>query len=164
MFPTIKLYSQLGGEAGIIQTIGMMKDLANRAALHPWIRERAISLTSYCKRSRICEERTLTGWTNGAITFIRDPYGTEALHDPASFYEYHLRMGKKPAGDCDDMSTYLAALLKSIGHNCYFRIIDRTGAGNGYHHVTVYCDGNDYDPTMSYSIDEKPKRELFFEV
>lgn len=163
MFPTVQFYSQLGGNAGVIQTVGMMKDLANRAAVHPWIRGRAIHLTSHCKRNRLCEERILTGWTNGAITFIRDPHGTEALHDPATFYERMMRAGKKPAGDCDDMATYLAALLKSIGHGCYFRIIDRLGNG-GFHHVTVHCDGNDYDPTLSYPIDEQPKRELFFEV
>ena len=164
MFPTVKFYSQLGGEAGIVQTVGMMKELANRAALHPWIRERAISLVGYCKRNRLCEERTLNGWTNGAIKFIRDPYGTEALHDPATYYEARLRAGIKPAGDCDDLATYLAALLKSIGHNCYFRIIDRTGNGNGYHHVMVYCDGNVYDPTLSYPVEEQPKRELYFEI
>jgi hypothetical protein len=162
MFPTVNFYHQLGGEAGIIQTVGMMKQLAERASTHPWIRERAISLVSYCKRNRICEERTLTGWTNGAIKFIRDPHGTEALHDPATYYEAIMRSGRKPAGDCDDMSTYLAALLKSVGHNCYFKIIDRIG--NGYHHVMVYCDGNTYDPTLEYPVSEQPKRELYFEV
>lgn len=162
MFSQPKIYYQLGGEAGIIQTIGMMKDLANRAAISPYIRDRAIQLAGYCRRNRLCEERTLTSWVNGAITFIRDPYGTEALHDPVTFYEERIRRGIKPAGDCDDMSTYLAALLKSIGHNPFFRIIDRSG--RGFHHVMVYCDGNNYDPTLSYPIEEQPKRELYFEI
>lgn len=162
MFTQPKIYSQLGGEAGIVQTVGMMKDLANSASTSPYIRQRAISLVSYCKRNRLCEERTLTGWVNGAVTFIRDPVGTEALHDPVTFIEAMLRAGRKPAGDCDDMATYLAALLKSVGHQPFFRILDRTG--NGYHHVTVHCDGNDYDPTLTFPVDEIPKRELFFEV
>lgn len=162
MFPTVNVYHQLGGEAGIMQTLAIMKSMASRAALHPWIRQRAISLVSYCKRNRLCEERTLTGWTNGAINFIRDPYGAEALHDPVTYYEARLRQGIKPAGDCDDMTTYLAALLKSIGHNCYFRVIDRSGTG--YHHVLLYCDGRDFDPTMIAVPLEKPKRELYIEV
>jgi hypothetical protein len=158
-----QLYYQLGGEAGTIQTVGMMRTLVNRAVIHPWIRQRAIRLVTWCKRNIVCEERTLTGYTNRAISFIRDPAGTEALHDPVTFYEARIRQGIKPAGDCDDMAMYLATLLKSIGHRPMFRLIDRLGTG-GFHHVMVHCHGVDYDPTLSTVPDEPVAREIFYEV
>lgn len=145
MLPTF--HQQLGGDAGIVQTLGHMRNLVNGAFTHPWIRQRATSLVAHCKRNRQCEERTLQGWVNGSMQFVRDPFGVEALHDPVTYVEANLRRGYKPAGDCDDLSIYLASLLKSIGHQPYFKVISKLGSD--FHHVLVYCDGQNLDPTLS---------------
>jgi len=144
MNPTI--YSQLPGDSGVYQTIYMMKDLVNKSFLHPWIRERAASILQNCNRSPACEEYGLLGWVRNKVQFIRDPTGVEALHDPIAFFEARLRAGQRVFGDCDDLSMYLATLLKSVGHTPLFRILSRTG--NTFHHVHVVCHGRLLDPTM----------------
>lgn len=135
-----------GGDAGIFQTVYMMKELANKAYLHPWIRERAAKIVNGCQRDSRCEDYALSNYLRVTIQYVRDPVDTEALHDPVTFYEQRLRRGLTVFGDCDDMSTYLAALLKSIGHQPYFRVLARTG--NDFHHVHILCHNNLLDPTM----------------
>ncbi len=159
--PTV--HAQLSGDDGIYQTVYMMRDLVNKAYLHPWIRERATRLVSGCRRDVNCEDRTLNGYVNRAMQFVRDPTDVEALHDPVTYVEANLRQGIRPAGDCDDLSLYLAALLKSIGHRPSFTIIDRFG--KGFHHIFVWCDGNDLDPTLlNVGERDKPKRQLWFDI
>lgn len=144
MKPTV--YSQLPGDSGTYQTVYMMKELANKSFLHPWIRERAASILQNCNRSVQCEEYGLLGWLKSAVQYIRDPSGVEALHDPITFFEQRLRNGQRVFGDCDDMALYLATLLKAVGHEPFFRVLSRTG--NSFHHVHVVCHKHLLDPTM----------------
>ena len=156
-------YQQLGGDAGIVQTLGHMRNLVNNAFIHPWIIERARSLVGHCNRSRECEHRTLQGWVNGSMRFIRDPYGVESLFDPVTYVENSIRQGKKPSGDCDDLVMYLASLLKAVGHAPFFKVVSKYGSD--FHHVLVYCDGNDLDPTLSLgSYSGNAYREGYFRV
>ena len=163
MLTAPKIYPQLDGDEGIYQTVYMMRDLVNGAFLHPWIRERATTLVQGCHRNLLCEARTLLGWTMRSMQFVRDPTGVEALHDPVSYVEDSLRNGFRPSGDCDDLSMYLAALLKAVGHQPYFHIIDRFGSG--YHHVFVWSDGIDLDPTLTHvPLGDTVKREMYFDI
>jgi len=140
-------YYQLGGDDGVWQTLQYMTNSVNASFTHPWIRERARVLVAHCKRNVICEDRTLQGWVNGSVQFVRDPLGVESLFNPVSYIEDSLRHGYKPGGDCDDLAVYLASLLKSIGHSPFFKVISRYGST--FRHVIVYCDGIDLDPTLS---------------
>jgi hypothetical protein len=88
----------------------------------------------------------LLGWVKNKVQYLRDPTGVEALHDPISFYEKRLRRNLRVFGDCDDLSLYLATLLKSVGHAPLFRVLSRTG--NTFHHVHVVCHSHLLDPTM----------------
>jgi len=143
----MELFAQLPGEAGIFQTARMMKELVNKNYLHPWIRERAAELVRGCHRNLRCEEDSLTNYVRNTIQYLRDPVDVEALHDPVTFYERRIRTDQNVFGDCDDMSIYLATLLKAIGHSPKFRIMARTG--NEFHHVHVICHNNLLDSTMS---------------
>jgi len=156
-------YSQLGGDDGVWQTLQHMTNMVNASFTHPWIRERARTLVAHCRREPICENRTLQGWVNGAVQYIRDPTGVESLFDPVTYIEDSIRRGIKPGGDCDDLSTYLASLLKSVGHSPYFKVVSRYGSD--FHHVLVYCDGYDLDPTLSFGAHEGGKlREGYFKI
>jgi len=156
-------YSQLGGDDGVWQTLQHMTNMVNASFTNPWIRERARTLVAHCKREPICENRTLQGWVNGSVQYVRDPTGVESLFDPVTYMEDSIRRGIKPGGDCDDLSTYLASLLKSIGHSPYFKVVSRYGSD--FHHVLVYCDGYDLDPTLSFGAHEGGKlREGYFKI
>lgn len=79
------------------------------------------------------------------MAFVRDPDGVEALHDPIAIAKA-IHVGKRPWGDCDDFSMYLAALMKSVGLRAHFRAVGY----NGGHltHVYVVGDGGvKLDPT-----------------
>ncbi len=155
MNPT--LYSQLPGDAGIFQTVHMMKDLVNKNFLHPYIRERAAKIVRGCNRNPDCEDQQLLAYVNQTIQYVRDPAGVEALHDPVTFIEYRLRAGKQAFGDCDDMGIYLATLLKSIGHQPRFRVLSRFTDGH-FHHVLVYCHNKNLDPSMT--LGQEPENPL----
>ncbi len=144
MNPTV--YSQLPGDSGVYQTVYMMRDLVNKSYLHPWIRERAAAILRNCNRSPACEDFGLSNWVREKIQYVRDPAEVEALHDPITFFEKRLRSGQLVFGDCDDMSIYLASLLKAVGHSPLFRILARVG--NSFHHVHVICHKHILDPTM----------------
>jgi hypothetical protein len=158
------VYSQLPGDAGIFQTVYMMKELVNKNFLHPWIRERAARAVSSCGKNIECQDRALLVYVNQAVQYLKDPTGVEALHDPVTFTERMLRNGKKPFGDCDDMSIYLATLLKSIGHKPRFRILSRLHDG-AFHHVIVFCHDKNLDPSMTLGREPKnPTRAVQVEI
>lgn len=136
---------QWPGEAGIHQTIFMMRKLVNQNYSHPYIRERAASIVQGCDRNRHCENQALTNWVSSNIENLDDPTDIEALHHPITFYEKRLRQGQQVWGDCDDLSLYLATLLKAIGHRPEFRVV---GKKKTFHHVLVICEGENLDPTM----------------
>ena len=145
-----KVFSQWPGTLGTFQTVGMMKDLVNQSFLHPWIRERAAQVTQSCGRDLLCQDTALLSWVNSIMDYVKDPAGVEAIHDPVSFVEKRIRQGKNVFGDCDDMSIYLASLLKSIGHHPRFRII---GKKNHFHHVLVSCHKKNLDASMKIGIE-----------
>jgi hypothetical protein len=149
------LHFQLSGDAGTYQALTAMRTLVNKTFFHPWIRERAAEITRSCNRDRTCEEQALNGWVNRVVQYVRDPANIEALHDPVTFYEARIRKKLPVFGDCDDMTIYLAALLKSIGHQPTFRVL---GQGPYFSHVHVRCHGQNLDPSLK--IGKEPRHAL----
>jgi hypothetical protein len=158
------VYSQWPGDSGVYQTVYMMKELVNKNFLHPWIRDRAASLIQICNRNLDCEDRVLLAHTIRAMQYVRDPAGVEALHDPVKFTEARLRNNQRPYGDCDDMSIYLATLLKAVGHRPRFRVLSRHDDG-AFHHILVYCHDKNLDATMRLGREpENPTRAIQIEI
>lgn len=141
----VTLHAQSGGEAGIAQTLSMMAGLINAAITDPNIRNQAAYAISGCPRGdRRCQCAALLSWVNRSMRYVPDPKGVEALHDPR-MVALALVRGQQPYGDCDDLSMYLAALLKSIGLSPILRAVGYNG--KPYQHVYVVCDGATLDPT-----------------
>jgi transglutaminase-like putative cysteine protease len=61
------------------------------------------------------ELSALFKWVQGSIRFTKDPFGVEYIQSPQQLLE-------TLAGDCEDMSTLLAALSESIGHKTEFKV------------------------------------------
>lgn len=150
---------QLPGEAGIIQTVSIMKDLVNRSFYLPEIRDRAAQLTVGCSRYIPCEHSQLLGWVRGRVSYLRDPEGVEAIFTPMNLEE-RLRENSIAYGDCDDMATYLATLLKAIGHKPRFRVMGRKMT---LHHVAIICEGETLDPTLNEA-PRNPGRAIQFPI
>ncbi len=145
--PNPQLFGQFPGEAGIFQTVSMMRDLVNKNFLNPIIRDKAARIIASCGRDVNCQDRALLTYVNQAIQYVSDPANTEALHDPVTFIEARLRNGQRPYGDCDDFSIYLATLLKAIGHHPRFRVLSKMEDGQ-LHHICVFCHDKTLDASM----------------
>lgn len=64
------------------------------------------------------------------VPYISDPEGQEFVVAPR-----HLIAKRWVGGDCDDMSTLLAALLLAAGRKCWFKTIEWKPDVSGFTHV-----------------------------
>jgi hypothetical protein len=115
--PTLSTLQGLAeGPDGTAQTCRIMRDMARASLKSPdqTIRGMALSITqgvearNYCGELRACQE-----WVRDKIRYVQDPEDIELVQTPEKTLEFG-------AGDCDDKSTLLSALLLSIGHPCRF--------------------------------------------
>ncbi|MCI0695249.1 transglutaminase-like domain-containing protein [candidate division KSB1 bacterium] len=100
------------GYAGTLKTVEHIAKLIKEGAKDFCVRQKAIDvLFEYGIRPKDYrgEIRTLFEWVKNNIRYTRDIHRVELLHTPR-------RMLELRAGDCDDMTILLAAMIKSIGH------------------------------------------------
>lgn len=142
MNPTI--VGQDYGDAGTMQTLQAMVSMVNNSYLDISIRDRASQIIRSCGRSRDMQHACFDSFMRQNVNYISDPFDTEVLSEPITFMNQRLNEGRKPYGDCAQISTYLATLLKSVGHQPQFKAIGNPGF---FYHVFVVCEGEEIDPT-----------------
>lgn len=125
--PVHSLHTIPGGDAGTRATLQTMREIVTNWKSAPRIRQLAIKLTQRCNGNSTCELQTIHAFVRDRIRFVRDVEGRETLSTP----DLTLDNG---AGDCDDQSILLAALLESIGYRTRFVAVD-TGRPPAYSHV-----------------------------
>lgn len=105
----------------------MMAVLAQRGSLHPLVRAKAVQLTAgQRQKDYLAEARAVHQWVRDQVRYVRDIAGVETLHTAP-------RILTDRAGDCDDKSICIGALLTSIGHRVRFVAV---GFGpRGFSHV-----------------------------
>jgi hypothetical protein len=85
------------------------------------VRQLALDLTKdLASKDFEGETRNLFAYVSGIFRYVHDIRDADTLHDAATL----LRQG---AGDCDDLSVILAALLLSIGHDLQFIALAQDG-------------------------------------
>lgn len=100
------------GYAGTRKTVELIALLVREGAKDFCVRQTAIEiLRRYGIRAKnyLGEIRTLFEWVKHNVRYTRDIHRVELLHTAR-------RMLELCAGDCDDMTILLGAMLKSIGH------------------------------------------------
>jgi len=115
----------LPGDAGIFQTVLKIKQAVDYSLREPEqrIRKRAEGLTRLLKeRDQRKEAAVLGDFVKAHFHFTADPRGLEYVKSPDVIDAEIDRYGTF-AGDCDDASGYLAALLKSIGYPVRLTVI-----------------------------------------
>ncbi len=117
------------GDAGVHQTIGIMKTLVNgpEGVRSPDVREAALEAARGSERG-MNEIDSVFGWVKANIEF-RGEYG-ETLQTPKMTLYYG-------AGDCDDQSTLIAALLNSLGYQTRFQTMALRDSIDDLSHVYV---------------------------
>jgi transglutaminase-like putative cysteine protease len=83
------------------------------------VRDLALSIIG--NAAYVGQVRALQLWVQQNIRYIRDPPDLELVQTPQKTLQWQ-------AGDCDDQSVLIAALLTSIGHPCQFMAM---GFGGG---------------------------------
>lgn len=129
--PAFEIAELPSGRGAAIQTLKHMREFVHDAIRDPSqvTRDKALSLVSQLpQRKWFAEIEALHNFVRDQIRYVRDPEGYELVQTP----EKTLENGQ---GDCDDKSTLLAALLKSIGHPARFIAVGFEG--NGLSHVLV---------------------------
>jgi len=109
------------GYAGTLATVGYIIELIKRGAKDFCVRQAAICIFRlYGVRPKdfFGEIAALFDWVKNNIRYTRDIFRVELLHSARRILE--LR-----AGDCDDMTILLAAMLESTGHPVRVVIIGR---------------------------------------
>src|SRR5213594_2698970 len=110
--PRIRVYRVPHGSAGTLVTARMIARLIREGAKDFYVRQKAIQIfRGYGVRpkNRFGEVVALFDWVKKNIRYTRDIFRTELLHSAR-------RMLELRAGDCDDMTILLGAMLMSTGH------------------------------------------------
>lgn len=110
--PKVKLSLNPKGFQGTEKTVERMKELIRRGARDFYVRQKAIDILMANKvrpKDYLGEIRALFEWVRQNIRYTKDPHQVETLHAAR-------RMLELRAGDCDDISILLGAMLEAIGH------------------------------------------------
>ncbi len=100
------------GYAGTQKTVGLIAHLVREGAKDFRVRQKAIEILrgyGIPPKSYLGEIHALFDWVQRNVRYTRDIYRVELLHTAR-------RMIELRAGDCDDMTILLSAMLKSVGH------------------------------------------------
>jgi hypothetical protein len=111
--PSIRREAIPPGYAGTLRTIEHVIDLIRQGARDFQVRQTAIAILrqrGVRAKDYLGEIKALFEWVQQHIRYTRDPFRVEVLHSPR-------RMLQLRAGDCDDVSIVLGAMLESIGHS-----------------------------------------------
>jgi transglutaminase-like putative cysteine protease len=101
----------MDGDAGVAQTIGVMRQLYDQALKNPEVRAAAVDITGGSRNfDPIGQLTAIFDYVTGNIRFLNDPVTKETLFPP----EEILKAG---AGDCDDQALLVASLAGAIGYD-----------------------------------------------
>lgn len=111
--PRVSISAIPRGYAGTLRTLEHVIDLVKCGAKDFYVRQTAIRIVrrrGVRPKDYLGEIKALFEWVQQHIRYTRDPFRVEVLHSAR-------RMLQLRAGDCDDMSIVLGAMLEAIGHS-----------------------------------------------
>src|SRR5919108_2507350 len=110
--PRIFVYRVPKGTPGTLVTARLIARLIHQGAKDFYVRQKAIEIfraAGIRPKDRFGEVCALFDWVRRNIRYTRDIFRVELLHSAR-------RMLELQAGDCDDMTILLGAMLMSTGH------------------------------------------------
>lgn len=134
--PNFGLGWLLPGDNGITQTVNTIRQLVLRALRdNPRVRIRAENIIRGCaERDQECEVTSVFKWVLAHYRYTNDPVDLEFIKDP-NVSDQEIDAHDVFQGDCDDVVTYIAALLWSIGYQVRFVTISVMGQGPEFRHI-----------------------------
>ena len=105
-----------------------MVNLSRRAIRDEWFLTLVRDITKGLPPAdKMAEARTIFEWATSHIRYVKDPVGIELIIHP-------MRLVALGAGDCDDLSIFMASAFETIGIPARFVAIE-SRPGTGYNHV-----------------------------
>lgn len=128
----------LGGDHGIYQTVAAIKKNVAVSLLDGQARIRLKAeaiIGGRPERDQMSEISALYEWAQEHFRYVNDPVGVELIKTPDRLQDEIDAQGYF-SGDCDDASTYLAALLLSVGYPVQLVVVAPEGSGYyDYQHI-----------------------------
>lgn len=164
--PTIYMGHIPKGYAGTQTTVSYIIQLIKDGAKDFCVRQTAIDVlieNKVAPKNYFAEIRTLFEWVRQSIRYTRDIHRVELLHTAR-------RMLDLRAGDCDDMTILLSAMLKSIGHPVRIVLVGfnpRKPMLFTHVYLEALCNGDwiPLDPTTNHAMGWSPPattKRIFF--
>lgn len=156
--PHITLHRIPEGYGGTLHTVGHIRRLIRHGAKDFRVRQAAIGILRqrHIKpKDYAGEVKALFEWVQQNVRYTKDTFRLEVLHSAR-------RMLELRAGDCDDFSIVLGAMLEAIGHPVRLVITgpDRRRSDLFSHiYIEAFCDGRwiALDATMPHSMGWAPR-------
>jgi hypothetical protein len=121
----------LGGDAGVEQTVAVMRQLVDEALRDSSIIRLAADIVRGVPAfDDYAEANALYAWVKQHIRFTKDPVNKEKLYPPSELLKIR-------AGDCDDISMLLSTLLMAVGYPARLMTVATPGAPDQFSHVYV---------------------------
>ena len=147
--PCISVLKVPTGNRGTLATAGIIAGMIRDGAKDFLVRQKAIQIfriSGVPAKDRFGEIRSLFEWVSRNVRYTRDIFRVELLHTPR-------RMLELRAGDCDDMTILLGAMLLSTGHPVRLVLAGfRPDRPHSYSHIYLEANlGGNWialDPTM----------------
>lgn len=120
--PQISLQNIPKGYLGTRKTLQHIQALIRQGVKDFYVRQKAIDILFQRRvpaKDYLGEIQALFEWVQRNVRYTKDPFRLEVLHSARRILE--LR-----AGDCDDMTILLGAMLESIGHPIRLVIVGPT--------------------------------------
>ena len=119
------------GDAGILETLHVMKAVAIDAAEHdPDVAALAREISAQ-HADPVARARALYVWLRERVRFKRDPIGIEWVRHPAQVFA-QIKSDGRARIDCDCISTLAAAVLRAMNIDAAFVVVGRK---RKYEHV-----------------------------
>jgi hypothetical protein len=157
----IKIRTISKGYSGTHKTLQHIQALIRAGAKDFYVRQKAIDILlqrGVQPKDYLGEIQALFEWVQQNVRYTKDPYRVEVLHSAR-------RLLDLLAGDCDDMTILLAAMLESVGHPTRMVIVgpNRLQPSLFSHiYLEVSYQGRwiPLDPTMPFSMGWAPKAQV----
>jgi hypothetical protein len=121
-----------GGDAGVFGTLWAMKAFVDDAVERsPLLAAVARELGQHCK-TKMQRAHAVYEFLKDNVRFAKDPAGLEHVRHPDQLLHEIDRCGHA-SGDCDDVATLGAAMLKKLGLSPVFIVVGRRRGGRFEH-------------------------------
>ena len=131
------------GIVGSYQTVNLIREVAHKQKGNPLIRRLAENIIDQYQVKNhyyLDEAKAIGSYVQDKIHYMKDPANIELVISPDIMVK-KIQNGRGK-GDCDDMALLTCALLLSIGHRPYLRIVRHKAMTGGFNHIYVVIYNN----------------------